>query len=106
MDGGATWQKTPSSPGTSFLFAAADSTRLYAGDSTGLYFSSDGGDVWTRAAGAFGRLQILGLGDAQMDGRTVVYAATNGGQAGTAGSPARTGDAAAGESRRRAELRP
>ena len=99
VDGGRTWQKTQGSPGTSFLFAAADSTRLYAGDSTGLYFSSDGGDVWSRAAGAFGRLQILALGDAQMDGRTVVYAATNGGQAGTAGSSASARGAAAGESR-------
>ena len=96
VDGGHTWVKTQSSPGASLLFAAADSTRLYAGDSTGLYFSSDGGDAWTRAAGAFGRLQILGLGDAQMDGRTVVYAATNGGQAGTSGSPAAAGGAAGG----------
>ncbi len=99
VDGGETWQKTAGSPGTSFLFAAADSTRLYAGDSTGLYFSSNGGDAWTRAAGAFGRLQILGLADAQMDGRTIVYAATNGGQAGASGSPARTDGAPAGELR-------
>ena len=59
--------------------------------------------AWTRAARVFGRVQILALGDAQMDGRTVVYAATNGGQAGTAGSSARAGSAAghvsAGESR-------
>ena len=94
VDGGETWQKTQGSPGNSYLFAAADSTRLYAGDVTGLYFSSNGGDVWTRAAGAFGSLQILGLDDAQMDGRTVVYAATNGGQAGASGSSAARGAAA------------
>jgi photosystem II stability/assembly factor-like uncharacterized protein len=98
-DGGDTGVKSQNSPGTSFLFAAADSTRLYAGDSSGLFFSSDGGDTWARAAGAFGRLQILALGDAQMDGRTVVYAATNGGQAGTSGSAAKAGGAARDEPR-------
>ena len=81
-----------SRPAASYLFADGDSTRLYAGDSTGLYFSSDGGDTWTRAAGAFGRLQIPALGSAGADGHTIIYAATNGGQAGDdAAAPARDG---------------
>ena len=64
LDGGATWQRVQTSPGNQYLFAGGDSTRLYAADSSGLYFSSDAGDTWTRAAGALGRLQILALGSA------------------------------------------
>jgi hypothetical protein len=81
-DGGATWRKTQGGPG-SYLFADGDSTRLYAGDPNGLSFSSDGGDTWTRAAGAFGGLQITALGCTVAGGHTIIYAATNGGQAGS-----------------------
>jgi hypothetical protein len=87
-DGGATWRKTLSSQGSCYLFADGDSTRLYAGASDGLYFSGDGGDTWTRAAGAFGQLQITALGCAVAQGQTIIYAATNGGQASTSGGAA------------------
>jgi hypothetical protein len=61
---------------------------LYDATGTGLFFSSDVGDTWTPAAGAFGHLQILNLGYADMNGHTILYAATNGGQAGAAKSTA------------------
>jgi photosystem II stability/assembly factor-like uncharacterized protein len=81
-DGGATWQQTPGGHGH-YLFADGDSTRLYASDTTGLCFSSDAGDTWTRAAGLLGQIQITALTSANADGHTILYAATNGGQAGT-----------------------
>jgi photosystem II stability/assembly factor-like uncharacterized protein len=84
-DGGTTWRQIQGGYGN-YLFADGDSTRLYASDPTGLFFSSDAGDTWTRAAGAFGRLQITALGCANAGGHTIIYAATNGGQAGTTGS--------------------
>jgi Sortilin, neurotensin receptor 3,/IPT/TIG domain len=91
IDGGTTWRKTQSSQGSYNLFADSDSTRLYAGASDGLYFSSDGGDTWTHAAGAFGQLQITALGCAVAQGHTIIYAATNGGQAAaSSGMAART----------------
>jgi hypothetical protein len=86
-DGGATWQATQGGHGHC-LFANGDSTRLYASDSTGLCFSSDGGDTWTRAAGLLGQLQILALGCAVADGHTILYAATNGGEVATSGGAA------------------
>jgi hypothetical protein len=96
LDGGATWQKTPGSPGSKYLFAGADSTRLYAADSSGLYSSNDLGDTWTRAAGALGRLQILALGSAAATDHTILYAATSGGAAGsTAAMSPRTAHGAA-----------
>jgi photosystem II stability/assembly factor-like uncharacterized protein len=95
-DGGATWQRTQADEGaTQYLFAGGDSTRLYAATGNGLLFSGNAGDGWTAAAGAFGHLQVLALGDAQMDGHTIIYAATNGGQAGTAGQAAAMGPLAA-----------
>ena len=88
-DGGASWQRTQADQGaTQYLFADGDSTRLYAATGGGLLFSGDAGDSWTSAAGAFGHLQILALGDAQMDGHTIIYAATNGGQASASGQTA------------------
>ena len=39
------------------MFVDGDSTRLYAATVVGLFFSSDAGDSWTRAAGVFGRLR-------------------------------------------------
>ena len=65
------------------MFVDGDSTRLYRGTGEGLFFSKDVGDSWMRAAGAFGRLQIMAVDYAIMDGRAIIYAATNGGQAGT-----------------------
>ena len=84
-DGGATWQQTRSDPGSFYLFADGDSTRLYAGGSSGLYFSSDEGDTWERAAGVIGQVPTTALGYADADGHTILYAATNGGSAGTTG---------------------
>jgi len=97
-DGGATWHETQGGHGN-YLFAGGDSTRLYASDSTGLCFSSDAGDTWTRAAGAFGQLQILALGCANAAGHTIIYAATNGGQAGASGTAGLRGAARAATSR-------
>jgi photosystem II stability/assembly factor-like uncharacterized protein len=84
-DGGATWQQTRSDPGSFYLFANGDSTRLYAGGSSGLYFSSDEGDTWERAAGVIGQVPTTALGYGDADGHTIIYAATNGGSAGTTG---------------------
>ena len=86
-DEGETWQKAENAeyPGMS-MFVDGDSTRLYRGTGEGLFFSKDVGDTWTRAAGAFGHLQIMQVGYADMDGRAIIYAATNGGQAGASAS--------------------
>ena len=81
LDGGATWemaQRLPSG-GSDFMFAGGDSNRLYFGAGIGLFFSSDAGDSWTRAAGVLGQLQIMALGYADADGHTILYAATSGG---------------------------
>ena len=85
-DGGATWECRPPPPGgpSGYMFAAGDSTRLYAATSAGLFFSGDIGDTWTRAAGAFGQLQILAFSNAVADGHTIVYAATSGATGSTA----------------------
>jgi photosystem II stability/assembly factor-like uncharacterized protein len=92
-DGGATWHAMQGGHGH-YLFANGDSTRLYASDTTGLCFSSDAGDTWTRAAGLLGQVQITALASADADGHTILYAATNGGQAAaTSGRAARTAGA-------------
>jgi len=90
LDGGATWQKARNDGGGSidYMFADGDSTRLYAAG-RGLCFSSDAGDAWEPAAGAFGRLQIFALGYADAGDHTIIYAATNGGQVGAVKSAAR-----------------
>ena len=89
-DGGATWHAMQGGHGH-YLFAGGDSTRLYASDTTGLCFSTDAGDTWTRAAGLLGQGQITALTSASADGHTILYAATNGGQAAaTGGRAART----------------
>jgi len=90
-DDGATWQKAEStlgSPGSRFLFVDGDSTRLYRATAQGLFFSSDAGDSWQRAAGVIGQVQTTALGYADADGHTILYAATNGGEARTSGSAA------------------
>jgi len=73
-------QATPSS----CVFADNDSTLLYAASPWGLYFSGDMGDTWTPASGALGKVEITGLNWGKADGHILIYAATNGGDAGTA----------------------
>jgi photosystem II stability/assembly factor-like uncharacterized protein len=94
LDGGQTWQiagRLPSG-GTDLMFANNDSTRLYFASPQGLFLSSDVGDTWERAAGAFGQLQTTALGYANSDGHTILYAATSGGDAGAVGgASARSG---------------
>jgi photosystem II stability/assembly factor-like uncharacterized protein len=88
LDGGGTWVQAQSFPsgGSEYMFADGDSSRLYAATWIGLWFSSDAGDSWERAAGAFGRIQISAVRYAHADGHTILYAATNGGGAGAAAS--------------------
>ena len=84
VDGGATWQKAASTAyGGVLVFVDGDSTRLYRATAQGLFFSSDAGDSWQQAAGVIGQVQTTALGYADTDGHTILYAATNGGQAGT-----------------------
>ena len=66
------------------MFAGGDSTRLYAATGLGLYFSSDTGDTWVRAAGVLGGLHVTALGSAVTTDHTIVYAATTGGAVGAA----------------------
>ncbi len=89
VDGGATWQKAESTQGGGVdVFVDGDSTRLYRATAQGLFFSSDAGDSWERAAGVIGQVQTTALNYADMDGHTIIYAATNGGEAKTSGTPA------------------
>ena len=86
VDGGATWQKAESTRrGGVDVFVDGDSTRLYRATAQGLFFSSDAGDSWARAAGVIGQVQTTALGYADADGHTILYAATNGGSAATTG---------------------
>jgi photosystem II stability/assembly factor-like uncharacterized protein len=89
VDKGKTWQRAEGAeyPGAD-MFVDGDSTRLYRGTGEGLFFSKDAGDSWSRAAGAFGHLQIMAVDYADMDSHAIIYAATNGGQAGTSASSA------------------
>jgi len=88
MDGGDTWECLHQSPGgvNGYMFVDGDSTRLYAAADTGLFFSSDAGNSWKRAAGTFGTLQIGPMGYANANGHTILYAATPGGTAGATSS--------------------
>jgi hypothetical protein len=83
LDGGVTWVKAQRLPsaGAQFIFAGGDTDHLYLGTGIGLFFSSDAGNTWEQAAGVLGRLQIMALGSAMVDGHTLLYAATNGGNA-------------------------
>ena len=87
LDEGTTWQRANTADNrlggsTAYVFADSDSTRLYAASFAGLYYSADAGTTWTSASGTFGSLQILSLAYGETaDGRVVLYAATNGGQA-------------------------
>src|SRR5664280_2851036 len=71
--------KSSPSGGSDFMFAGADSTRLYAATGIGLFPSTDMGDTWNRAAGALGHLQVTALGSAVTADHTIIYAATTGG---------------------------
>jgi photosystem II stability/assembly factor-like uncharacterized protein len=87
VGGGATWQKAKSTEsGGVDVFVDGDSTRLYRATAQGLFFSSDAGDTWERAAGVIGQVETTALGYANTNGHTIIYAATNGGQAGTVSS--------------------
>lgn len=92
VDDGSTWRRAEGTenPGMD-MFVDGDSTRLYRGTGEGLFFSKDAGEHWTRAAGAFGHLQIMAVDYAIMDGRAIIYAATNGGQAGSSSAVAAAG---------------
>ena len=107
-DEGETWERANDADhrvggSVGYLFAGGDSTRLYAASYGGLHFSSNAGTTWTRAAGAFGRLQILSIASGKTaEGRVVLYAATSGSEeaAAEAGSaagaaPARVPDGSA-----------
>jgi photosystem II stability/assembly factor-like uncharacterized protein len=84
VDDGATWQKAASTEyGGVDVFVDGDSTRLYRATFQGLFFSSDAGDSWRRAAGVIGQLQTTALGYGVADGHAIIYAATNGGSAAT-----------------------
>ena len=89
VDGGATWQKAASAlAGGTDVFVDRDSTRLYRASAQGLFFSGDAGDSWEPAAGVLGHIQTTALSYADMDGHTILYAATNGGDTGTTSSSA------------------
>jgi hypothetical protein len=87
-DGTLHWQDPGSSLANagiairSYSFVDHDSTRLYAPTWGGLYFSSGMGDSWARSAGALGGVQVTTLADTSIDGHTLLYAATTGGDAG------------------------
>jgi hypothetical protein len=85
FDGGTTWEKKEGSGEVSarrYVFVDGDSTRLYAPDWAGLHFSSDVGDSWTSAAGILGSVQNTTLSYTEVDGHTLLYAATTGGKTG------------------------
>jgi hypothetical protein len=93
FDDGATWENKQNSGevgARKYVFVDGDSTRLYAPDFFGLFFSSNVGDSWTRAAGDIGKVQNTTLAYTEVDGHTLLYAATTGGETGVviAGSSA------------------
>lgn len=82
FDGGNSWESVVpqyGSPQDELLFVDNDSTRLYAGTRVGLFFSADGGQSWTPAAGSLGHLHVTALDAATFGGNTILYAATTGG---------------------------
>ena len=74
--------------GTDSCSSTATPRVCTAAAGQGLFFSSDAGDTWERAAGVFGQVQTTALGYADADGHTIIYAATNGGEAATTGGAA------------------
>jgi hypothetical protein len=96
FDGGQTWENKENSGevgARTYVFVDGDSTRLYAPDFFGLYFSSNVAGSWTRAAGALGGVQNTTLAYTEADGHTLLYAATTGGKTGVviAASTAKSG---------------
>ena len=86
VDDGATWQRAESTEvGGVDVFVDGDSTRLYLATVQWLFFSSDAGDSWQRAAWVIGQVHTTALGYGVADGHTILYAATNGGRATTSG---------------------
>jgi hypothetical protein len=87
-DGQPSWHDPGSSMGNAgiaihnFYFVAHDSTRMYAPTYAGLYFSGDLGNTWARSAGALGGVQVTTVADTAVDGHTLLYAGTTGGDAG------------------------
>jgi hypothetical protein len=85
FDDGATWENKQNSGevgARQYVFVDGDSTRLYAPDFFGLFFSNNVADSWTRAAGVLGSVQNTTLAHTQADGHTLLYAATTGGKTG------------------------
>jgi photosystem II stability/assembly factor-like uncharacterized protein len=84
MDGGATWKSTPLLTGALFayLFLDDDSTRLYAATWFGLFFSSNAGESWERAAGVLGKVHVTAMDYSVGTNYTILYAATSGGDPG------------------------
>ncbi len=88
-DGGATWDQVDVAVGgDTYLFVEGDSTRLYSAGWEGMGFSSNMGDSWTRAAGRLGHAHVTSLAFAISNGRTMLYAATTGGEAAAASNMA------------------
>ena len=86
VDDGATWQKAEEHRCGAWTCSSTVTPRACTGLPTqGLFFSSDAGDSWQRAAGVIGQVQTTALGYADADGHTILYAATNGGSAATTG---------------------
>jgi hypothetical protein len=99
VDNGATWQSKEGDgevASKAFAFLDGDSRRLYATTWNGLFFSSDLGIHWTHASGVLGRIQSTALAYADADGHTILYAATTGGDASSAGASVKTAATAAG----------
>ena len=90
VDGGVTWERmlAPDSYGADLLFVDGDSTRFYSAGLDGLHFSGNAGDSWRRAAGVIGRLNVTALDYAVAGDRTILYAATCGGDPGATGGAA------------------
>jgi hypothetical protein len=95
-DGTASWSRVGDLfynggiPIHSFRFVDHDSNRMYAATWAGLYFSGDTGVTWTPAAGALGHVQVTTVADTAIDGHTLLYAATTGGDAAAIWNPSVT----------------
>lgn len=100
LDDGDTWRTFGGAgfdngiPVTSYSFIDADSTRLYASTYAGLYFSPDLGATWAPSAGALGDVQVTTVAGTEMDGHTLLYAATTGGDTAAIWNPSSVSSAA------------
>ncbi|MBI5951678.1 MAG: IPT/TIG domain-containing protein [Chloroflexi bacterium] len=85
LDGGETWLSAhcpPTGGVSAYMFLDGDSTRLYAATFFGLFYSSNLGTSWTRAAGSIGWLNVSQLDYSVGDNYSILYAATSGGRTG------------------------